>query len=149
MSTADTDVLFTLEGRKAIQQRKPDWLACERGFLDHSDGCPITDKATLELLIDEPARKAVLKFKFTFIVIENGNYVGKTSCEQTFSDTTELAQVLAKFAAIQSAARLHQMVVPLYTGGLLGRSMLTMPQVEGGLGPNTVLVITDVEPIAA
>ncbi len=85
----------------------------------------------------------MLKFRFTFLVFQDGNLTEETSVEQVFNNVQEMATILAKFAAIQSSVRNHPSVIPIYNG-----KMLEMPPVTDGFGPGTVLVIKEVMPIS-
>lgn len=85
----------------------------------------------------------MLRYKFTFLVFQDGKLDEELERTLSFESPEALAAALLAHAAQQSQMRFDPNVMPLY-----GQGNVPMPgHVRQGLGPATVLVIKEVIPV--
>ena len=79
-----------------------------------------------------------MKVRIKFLIFQNKEVDEELESEQEFTNATELALALTRFAAQESAVRFHPSVMVLYTSD---GPRLNMPSAQQGYGPATNVVI--------
>ena len=85
----------------------------------------------------------MINMRFKMLVFQNGQLDEEVeTADHSFQDELDLAKAMAGFAAMQTAVRVHSQVMPHHQPK--GSTIIHPPPVRLGLGPDTILIISEV-----